>query len=227
MNKKNIIGYLLILLIVIVVLINLNILDFKNYKDYELSESELSKAEPISFNSKGENFCIDKSKEGFYDIKANGGSKEDKEYTKISFTNLKKGNFLNDVYLLEDQCLPIDGDVDFIPSDINEEKYSSEKFVINDTTDIIVGENIEPGTYEIEADIPKNTSVIVLSKEGNKINNEGISISLINSPGLDNSAYKNTKFIAKKNDVLSFKLIDDKEEVPSYASFPVTIKKID
>lgn len=80
MNKKDILGYGLIIGLVIIFILNSSIIDTTNYKDYELSEAQLSKEKPKLLKSKPSPYCTDEGSisPGFYDIKALGSSSEKK-----------------------------------------------------------------------------------------------------------------------------------------------------
>lgn len=228
-NKKNIIGYAMVIGVVLMVLTKMNFIDPSNYKDYQMSETELSSAKPIKLTSRDKPYCAgdDGYKPGFYDIKALGGSAKNKDYTEYAGSYLKKGNFLNNIYINDSECILIDGDVELIPASLPSEDYTQDSFTINETTDLVVGKNIAPGEYEITADIPENTSLFVTTNNNNKIANGNLSASMTNEKGLDNSGYKNIKFKAVKNDVISIELRENDEEEKNYASFDVHIKKID
>ncbi len=229
MNSKDIIGYVLIVAILFLVLNKLGIIDTTNYKDYQMSETELSSAEPIKLTSREKPYCAgdDGYKPGFYDIKALGGSAKNKDYTEYAGSYLKKGNFLNNIYINDSECFLIDGDVELIPASSSSKDYTQDSFTINETTDLVVGKNIAPGEYEITADIPENTSLLVTTNNDNKIADGNFSAFMSNTPGLDNSGYKNIKFKAVKNDVISIELKENDEEDTNYAAFDVHIKKVD
>lgn len=228
---KNISGYIMIVFIAIILLDSFGVININNYKDYELSESELSKAEPIELNLKNETVCGDSGifKPGFYDVKALGGASSDERYSVVGITLLETESFLNDIYISPSTCLSIDGKVELIPSEINPSKYNGEEFTLDSTTDLVVGENLEPGKYKIKANIPRGSSVIVYSRDANKLNENGqTSLSMINQPGFDNSAYGDLEFTANNGDVIAFMLSSPgKGDSRIYDSFPLTITKVD
>lgn len=227
LNKKNIIGYILVLFVGIMILNETNIIDTKNYKDYESDKEELSNSKSIKLTSNDKPYCAGDGvyDPGFYDIKALGGSSENSDYSLYKNGYIKKGNFLNDIYISNTECLFVDGDIELIPSSSSSEKYMTDEFTINETMDLVVDKNIAPGEYEVIADIPEDTEVLISSNNENKIHEENYSVYLSNTKSLDNSGFKNIKFDAKKNDVISVELQSGANS-KYYSSFPVTIKKI-
>ncbi len=225
MSKKDIIGYILLVLVIIMVMKKFNFIDTTNYTDYELSENQLSKAKPIKLESSNTPYCAgdDGYDPGFYDIKALGGSINNSKYSNISELNVKENDYLNDMYISDDECLLVDGNIELIPTKPSSIKYDDE-FIIEETTDLIVGENIDSGTYKIKADIPDGTSVFISTNNNNKISEENYFVYIVNNPGFDNSQYKDVTFNAYEGDVISIQL--QKIKSNEVASFPVYIKRI-
>ncbi len=229
MNKKNIIGYLLIFVVIMAVLTQLEIIDMTNYADYEINDNDLSDAEPIKLESRDTPYCTgeDGFKPGFYDIKALGGSSIDENYSAYQISLLEKDKFINDIYISDNECILVDGELELIPSTHNYDPLG-EQFEVNTTTDLIVGKNIEPGTYKVSADIPDGTSVFITSNNNVEIANGNLSteVSNIKSLGLDNKN-EDVTFEAKNNDVISFELTQYQgTNKKVLASFPVSIEKI-
>lgn len=230
MKPNYIVSFILLFAMVSLIIFQTDLIDWTDYRDYEMSAKELTTMNSVFLKSSQKPYCVGKDgiEPGFYDIKALGGMKNNEEFTKYNGGILEKNQILENIYISDTECIYVDGNVEIIPSLANYQKYNSENFTISQTTDLIVGKNIESGIYKVEADIPKDCSIQVSSNNENKIANSTQELAMLNTSDAEFNEiyYHDIIFKAKNNDVISFNLGKINAEEVYYDDFRVKIKKI-